>query len=1291
MTDHFEGSDSDQVLVTPSRSMQSLPYNSITWRDFEFFVAELIGRLPEFESVQNYGALPYNQRGIDILANGTGFGWAFQCKRVQSFDVSNFQNAVKKAADFTADRFVLALSCRAKPKLIDAARSAKWEIWDADELDRRVRTLDDAFTLVDGYFGRVVAKAFLGRRKPGIFLSPQEYFAPYLRPGRADDLGLAFIDRVEQLQALHSFLGDAGKRIMIISGPSGVGKTKLIYELSKSIPDAESSMRFAREAADIEDDAFDELPASTTVLLIDDVRRIRQIENVASAIVRSSEKLLLVARSGDEADLAYRLQEVGFDSNAISKLMVKSLSQNAAAELVKATLADAGPRLHAIYRLSSGIPLVIQVITYLINEGQRDLLEALSTKDYPVAILFARYADVLAGKVSEAQDCRKADILDALRLLAAVGPRDIRTSDFKEAALRFLNWDSTRLAVTINALEVSGLLLRSGSKSRIIPELLGLYILREICGVGTVQSDFAQRIVRDFGYDRQVLLNLATVDRMDEAASAALRPVWRYLEKQVRVSSAFERLVILDELDDLGYVLPGLMLGVVEFIIRNPAQPNATQPLQELHQFDQADVLRKVPRILQSIARSSIELLPQCVHLLWELGRDEERHFGYDSAFEILVGLVTYERYKPITYVVTVLSEIEKINARLDEQQHRHLPVEIAAPALAKSYDSMESRGASVTFQRMAVNLTNSAPARAISLNIMATALNSGSPRSASKAAEYLAGALLGSSAQSSEEEDDLCDRERDRILDLFLAVRNDPARGLIKARIAALLSWHAKVNSSAHVRKRASSIIAGLEGTSEFDWYAALIPDIARHMPTVEVGADFQQLQNAIDGLLDRVINRILADRWAPRHFAQTVIDTLREATAASLHGAAGWLFVTLSNRDLDYAKHVVDVIISDFGGELGDSISPVLYAAWSTDEEWADRTIAAAFASNEQKLFMGVAHAVWMHRAATAGNAERDADRRAAIIAQLIQVGNKDVKEVTLRAVGTLLSINRTKAIELILSLDLGADASTADELFANLRLVEPHELGEHGLRRMLTYIATVEELDYWAMEFLRKLAKDRADEVLDLLMRRIERSAELPSRFGGFKPLPYGHVIVPHEVQFFDELSCSPNAIGRALDHGFALNDRGRYWFAELISNLARKPEPLFTAFETWIAEGQSERLQFIAQAMHRIPFDVIFAKASFVVALVDATAALGEEAARRVSSALFSAATTGLRAGLPFEPMPQDVAMIDRARAIRSTLVQGSPAYSLFDDIVRYGEESVTKKLEADVDTFGEPDS
>jgi hypothetical protein len=775
------------------------------------------------------------------------------------------------------------------------------------------------------------------------------------------------------------------------------------------------------------------------------------------------------------------------------------------------------------------------------------------------------------------------------------------------------------------------------------------------------------------------------------ATSTAVTRVWLALEDRARASTPFERMQLLGELGDLGYLQPQLMLRIVDFVMNNPAEPDANQPLSQLHVFDQADVLRKVPKILRSVAFSDAALIARCVQLLWQLGRDEEKRFGAEeSAFEVLLGLARYGRFKPVQVNVAVLNAMESISADPLEQQHLHLPIDVVAPVIAKTFEDTEERGGSLIISRLKLDPKRVESVRKKALDILESAVRGANPRSATKAVDYLVDCLRqGETLTESPEATAIWLSEQQRVLDILESIRDDQSKGLLHVTIVSELSWHAQLNPNEGVRERATGIIAGFEGTPAFDWNAALIPAVARQLPSISLRRDYDELQRGIDNLLERVVKRILAEKTQPDELASRLLATLHEISEAGLDGSAGWLFVTLANKDLEYAKRVTDVVIAEGGAKVGDSISPVIVASWRTDQQWVSSAIDRAMASGEQRLYAGVAHALWMLRADAGMDPKAEAARRAPILSKLLVLGDSNVREIALRAVGTLVSIDRTAALELLLNTDLGDDAKTADELFANIRTVEVAEIDEPSLQRLVDYMVRISELDYWVMEFLRKLLASAPQKVLNVLMRRIERGDELGTGTKGYKPVPYGHAMIPHEVLFFKEFSPTSEMITDALNRAFAMDERGRFWFAQLISNLALNPGPVFSALEAWPLGEGSERLLFVAQALQRVPVEALYANVGFVGELVNRAAELGENVERRVNSFIFSAATSGVRSGVPFEPMPQDVQQISNARAARERVLPGSAMDRLLEAIERHGQESIVKKLETDIDAFGEP--
>ncbi len=1256
---------SDDVILSPTRTLDSLPYNNLEWRRFELFVAELVGRLPEFDFVQNYGASPDTQLGIDILASRDLERWAFQCKRVQQFGVADFHKALKAAGEFEAAAFVLVLSCRARTALIDSVNGAGWKLWDSDELDRRIRGIDDAYDFVNGYFGRAVATAFLGKRTPGVFLTPTEFFSPLLDAERVDNMSIEFVDRGDELAAMRDFENSAASRVLIVSAPAGAGKSRLLYEFSKSLSNSDDSVLFVREASDLDDDTIEELPRDTKVIAVDNIESVHRIDNLYSHVARSPRlKLILTIRSGHEVGLSNQLQEYGYDRREIEFVALKGLSR-ANSMLLASSLLPGTPRpaLELVYRVSSGNPLAIEVAAFLLRQGDKAFIDSISELQYPINVLLAKYSEVVAGRATEDQLLSRDELVSAMQLFSAVCPVDVRTAEFRDRATRFLNWDASKLRQATAALQSARVLVKSGSRTNLVPDLLRMVILQEACAGGAVPSDFATRIVSQFGYDRQLLLNLATIDRMVGQEYSVLDPVWIQLELDLRRATSFERVMLLDGIADLGYILPGRALELVEFLIYNPAPPDPEQPLRQLHEFKHENVLDKLSPMLRAVAYSAPHLVRRCVQLLWMLGRDEDDRVLRDGAFSTLVNMARYGRYKSVTMNLDVLTEVEQINEAPDAQTHRHLPIEVVAPVLVKTFDSYEESGARFSVRKLPVAGKNVAAVRAKALDILAASLFGESSRAGVRAVEYLVECLRHAEFGTDSESERIWAAEQARVLDLLEQARRADTHGLLQAKIGAALQWHAQVNASAEVRTRSAAIIAGLEGEPAFDWYASLIPDVARSLPSTNVRATLEEQQVVIDALLQRVVSRTIADSDPP-HFSADLARSITEIDAAGLHGGAGWLMIELAKRDLPYAKRTADTIVSTFGSILGDAIAPIITMTWQLDQAWTKDIIELMLRSDEQRLYIALARGLWMIKGAP-GPRDYEVTYRSSIIAELIRLGNEAVREIAFHAVTTLMSVDKPEAIKLVVNSELGADKKIADELFATLRTTSLENLGPDAITKLLNYMVRIEEVEYWGFEFLQRLASEDSARVLDMFMRRIEAADANEDYNANFRAVPYGQAVLPNVVQFFEKTTFSVDAVRDALDRGFRLSPKGRFWFSELLSNVAIRANVVFDALKSWGYDDDRERVKFVADAMRRVPSQAIFENIPFVSAIADAAAELGKECEKRVHGAIFSAAISGMRTGIPFQPMSQDVLMIESAQAARVSLTPGTPADRLFE--------------------------
>jgi len=163
--------DIGPVITRP----QELPFDRLTWENFERLCFRLVQREADVEHCQMYGARGQDQQGIDIYArshSGTGYR-VYQCRRVERFGPASIRDAI---TDFlqgkwaqSADTFVLCTShTTVATQYADeiekqaqrlGERKVTFAVWDAAYLATRLKPEP---RLVDDFFSRPYTVAFCG-------------------------------------------------------------------------------------------------------------------------------------------------------------------------------------------------------------------------------------------------------------------------------------------------------------------------------------------------------------------------------------------------------------------------------------------------------------------------------------------------------------------------------------------------------------------------------------------------------------------------------------------------------------------------------------------------------------------------------------------------------------------------------------------------------------------------------------------------------------------------------------------------------------------------------------------------------------------------------------------------------------------------------------------------------------------------------------------------------------------------------------------------------------------------
>jgi hypothetical protein len=164
-------SDSGPVVTR----LQELPFERLTWENFERLCVRLVQREGDVEHCQLYGTRGQDQQGIDIYArshSGSGYR-VYQCRRVERFGPASIRDAITDLLQGkwakSADTFVLCTSHTTiatqyaeeieKQAQRLGEHNVTFAVWDAAYLASRLKQEP---RLVDDFFGRPYTVAFCG-------------------------------------------------------------------------------------------------------------------------------------------------------------------------------------------------------------------------------------------------------------------------------------------------------------------------------------------------------------------------------------------------------------------------------------------------------------------------------------------------------------------------------------------------------------------------------------------------------------------------------------------------------------------------------------------------------------------------------------------------------------------------------------------------------------------------------------------------------------------------------------------------------------------------------------------------------------------------------------------------------------------------------------------------------------------------------------------------------------------------------------------------------------------------
>ena len=619
---------------------------------------------------------PGRDGGIDADYTGTYKGrcgtWIFQYKffdptidkgRARSQLISQMKGGkdkkgeLDKANALQCDHYILmtnALLTAGNKRKIEEVKSEKGytfslTCWDAEDLI----TMTDEFPYL--------LNSFRDPHLP-VFLSWQDRF----RDQTVDKNSLLKYDyetfgREDEINHFQTFVQAPEKKLLILYGSGGIGKTKLAIEFAKVIENDYTDYEplFVQMAGDSFENALADIPPNRKyIFFVDDAHdfldNLGGIRILLNSPGYSESKAVLITRKPFKAFLEGSFR-TALPDNAVDELEIGKLSLERTKELIrKYTDIPDGSLLAGLAQIGRDTPLLAVMVIHLFKKGE-DLSDL--TQDKLVELAFESYLNDSFKKYPESSERRK--LLD---WLSGIAPIDIEDNRIRDKLAEILKVEPYEVEQSRDDLKTDGLLFQYGAKQRIFPDALSDYILQKACFLSSGRpSSFHKSLLTEFLplFPVKVVINLARVENIAGEKSLLDEHV-DSLKTQARESDNFVRMDILEQMEGVSYFRPDDAIDIFNIILDDPKEDSVKDYTGWTSTRTHQDVVQKIAKEVQKTVNTfsgftkTLEIVRRFL-LMNDL--DIPKH---DSPQELLKRMAGFQTDKPSIFQIKILEEFEK-------------------------------------------------------------------------------------------------------------------------------------------------------------------------------------------------------------------------------------------------------------------------------------------------------------------------------------------------------------------------------------------------------------------------------------------------------------------------------------------------------------------------------------------------------------------------------------------------------------------------------------------------------
>lgn len=481
---------------------------------------------------------------------------------------------------------------------------------------------------------------------------------------RAEQVALAshqgaLVGREAVFEEVKAYLTEP-TRVIVLHGPGGIGKTRLLLALPDVVPDETSLWYVRTEAESIERDLTSLDRYSRHVIIVDDAHRFAPLPHLREVLVNpdfaGKVTLALATRSVFKDSVTYQLGSLSGDQ--VSAIEVNPLTNADIDRLLQNpphTITDEDVR-HALLGIAEGNPLIASIAARLV---QRGIPLAGLTRDQVLTC----YLDEIIHNLAEAGYNDR--YIRYLEVLAALGTLDLSNQPLQETVQRVVGISQSEGECIVTRLVGAGLVERYWKMLKIASEVLADHILiHHFFNTQTRRADYQTQIIEPFLAlkPKEILTNLAEAEIKGESpeAGSLLGQKLSELHRIVTGGDNLTRWNVLDCLEKVAYLHPDDLLATVSTIVDGPEQPSTISPDHWRLEVKHEMVLDKVVDILsRTIYRGGLR---DSIVYLYKLTRYRSQSEEYarvrKKARAALVEIAKFKRHKPYAVQLTLLEMI---------------------------------------------------------------------------------------------------------------------------------------------------------------------------------------------------------------------------------------------------------------------------------------------------------------------------------------------------------------------------------------------------------------------------------------------------------------------------------------------------------------------------------------------------------------------------------------------------------------------------------------------------------